>query len=105
MAAAANTLLTTATDVGAGSSVDLTVAKSQVSMAVVVNGTVTGGVVVLEASHDNTNWVKVGSVGPMATGTNRSCQLANGVYRYFRAHIVTAITGGGSVSATLMEAG
>lgn len=102
--AIAATLLTDATAVGAGSSTDLTVAKAHVSMTVVVNGTVTGGVVALEASHDNTNWVKVGSARSLRTGTNCSCNLTCGVFRYFRANIVTAIKGGGSVSATLMDA-
>lgn len=105
MAALANTLLTTATDTGPGSSADLLVAKARVSMTVVVNGTVTGGVVALEASQDGTNWVKVNSVGPLSTGVNRFCHLPVGAYRYFRANVVTAITGGGSVSATIMEAG
>lgn len=103
--AVATTMLTNATSAGAGTTADLLTAKANVSMSVFVTGTVTGGSVALQASQDGTNWITVGSAKALRTGNQRSCQLAGGVYRFFRANIVTAITGGGTVSATLMEAG
>lgn len=96
--------LTEATAVGAGTAVDFTTAVSRGTMVVVVNGTVTGGVVTLEASHDNTNWVKLEAMSPQ-TGFNQHLAPQRGAFRYWRANILVEITGGGSVTTTLMEAG
>lgn len=87
---------------GAGTTVDFLTAKSLVSMVVIAKGTVTGGVVAVEASHDGTNWVQLHAFAP-STGINSSFDLTRGAYRYYRANILSDITGGGSVDATLME--
>ena len=96
--------LTSVTLAGPGTTVDFLVAKAQVTAVVVVTDTVTGGLVALEASHDGTNWVYYGSVKPR-TGVNQPIVSNVGAFRYWRASVLSAITGGGSVSATLMEAG
>ena len=88
---------------GAGTTVDFTTAVARVSMVVIVTGEVTDGVVAMEASQDGTNWVKVEGVAP-STGFNQYAQPARGAFRYWRAHILADITGGGSVTATFMEA-
>ena len=89
---------------GPGTTIDFTVAKANVTAMVVVIGTVTGGTVAMEASHDGVNWVYYGSVNPR-TGVNQPLVTNVGAFRYWRANILVAIVGGGSVSATFMEAG
>lgn len=89
---------------GPGTTVDFMTAKAQVTAVVVVNGTVTGGVVAMEASHDGTNWVYYGSTNPR-TGVNQPLVTNVGAFRYWRANVLQEITGGGTVSTTFMEAG
>lgn len=96
--------LTGAATKGAGNAVDFLTAKRVVSMVVVPSGTVTGGQVAMEASHDGTNWVVVQVVDPLQ-GVNRSSHVIDGAYRYWRSNLTAAITGGGSVTTTFMEAG
>lgn len=96
--------LTSAASVGAGSTVDFTTAKSNIAMVVAVDGTVTGGVIAFEVSHDGVGWAKFIAIS-MNAGSNQAVGLDVGAYRYVRARIVSAITGGGSVTATFMEAG
>lgn len=90
--------------VGAGDTVDFTTAKRVVTMVLVPTGTVTGGQVAMEASHDGTNWVTHQVMTPL-DGSNSACNSTNGAYRYWRSSITSAITGGGSVTTTFMEAG
>ncbi len=87
-----------------GTTVDFTTAKANVSGVMGVTGTVTGGLVVLEASHDGTVWVNVASLVP-DTGINQFFSSPSGAFRYWRANITSAVVGGGTVSATFMEAG
>ena len=89
---------------GPGDTVDFVAAKSQVTAVVVVTGTVTGGLVAMEASHDGVNWVYYGSTTPR-TGVNQPIVTNVGAFRFWRANVLSPITGGGSVSATFMEAG
>jgi hypothetical protein len=96
--------LTTATAAGPGSTIDFTTAVSTASMILVSNGTITGGVVSVEASHDGTNWVKLDAYSPQ-TGFNQAFYQKGGGFRYWRANIIADIEGGGSVTATFMEAG
>lgn len=100
----ASASLTAVTDVGAGTTIDFTTAVSTASMVLVSNGTITGGVVSVEASHDSTNWVKLDGYQPQ-TGFNQSFYQKGGGFRYWRANILSAITGGGTVTVTFMEAG
>lgn len=101
--ALASTSLTDATS-GTGSTVDFTTAVRTVSMVVVANGTVRGGLVNMQASHDGTNWVTVG-LAHMQGGENFAVNFSGGAYRYWRASVGSAVTGGGTVTATFMEAG
>lgn len=98
-----STALSAVSEAGAGSAIDLLAAVSKVSMVVAPSGTITGGAVALEASHDNTTWVQLNVTN--MDGNPRAMHGSGGAYRYWRASVVSAITGGGTVSATLMEAG
>lgn len=100
----ASTTLTTATAVGNGTTVDFTNAKRNVTLFALVNGTVTSGVVDLQASQDGTNWVRLASTGNLATGVNQYLTLNGGAFRYFRGVVSEALVGGGTVTATLMYA-
>lgn len=91
-----------ASAVGAGSSADFSRAVARVTMVVIPTGAVTGGVVELEASQDNTNWVGMHITTPVQ-GDNVAVTATWAAFRYWRARISTAISGGGTVKATLME--
>lgn len=97
-------VLTGATGAGAGAAIDFTDAKSRVTMVLVPTGTITSGQVALEASHDNLNWVALYIFDARRTSVQYQT-ATHGAFRYYRANIIGAIVGGGSVSATLMEAG
>lgn len=101
---AATATLTTATAVGAGVTVDYANAKSDVTMAVIVTGTVATGVVRLEGSQDGVNWVKLADTAMLATGVNQQLTFSGGAFRWFRGNITETVTGGGTVAATLMFA-
>jgi hypothetical protein len=92
------------TAVGPGTVVDYLTAQRDVSMVMVVTGTVTGGLVAMEASQDNTNWVTMYVFGPR-TGRNDFHSSVKGAFRYWRTNVTSAITGGGSVTTTFMESG
>lgn len=71
-------------------------------MVVIPTGIVTGGQVELEGSQDNLNWVSMNIVTPAGRGpvavTTQLC-----AFRYWRARVTMAVTGGGTIKATLME--
>lgn len=98
----ASATLTTATAVSNGTTVDFTNAKRNVTLFALVNGTVTSGVVDLQASQDGSNWVRLASTGNLATGVNQYLTLNGGAFRYFRGTVSEVVAGGGSVTATLM---
>lgn len=100
----ASTTLTSASAIGAGTTVDFANAKKNVTLFALVNGTVTAGVVDLQASQDGTNWVRLASTGNLATGVNQYLTLDGGAFRYYRGTVSEALVGGGSVTATLMYA-
>lgn len=99
---AAMVTLTGATSVGAGTSADFGRAVARVTMVVIPTGTVTAGVVELEASQDNTNWVGMHITTPVQ-GDNVAVTATWAAFRYWRGRISTAIAGGGTVKVTLME--
>ncbi len=99
----AQTSLDNAKGATVGLAVDFTVAKKDVSCVVFTSGLVTGGIVSIEASHDSLNWVPMGSLAT-ADGRASSLDFSRGAYRYWRASILDPIKGGGTVSATFMEA-
>lgn len=88
---------------GVGSTVDFTAAVSNVSMVVAVSGTVSDGLVRMQASHNGTAWVTVG-LAHMQGGENFAVNFSGGAFRYWRASVRSAVTGGGTVTATFMEA-
>lgn len=100
---AAQSTLTTRAAVFNGATVDFADARGRVTMVVIPSGTVTAGLVAMEASQDGTNWVTLAVVDP-TFGVNQFHSNTAGAFRYWRGSIVSAITGGGNVSATLMEA-
>ena len=101
---AASATLAAASSVGAGTTIDFVRARSRVTAVVVPSGTITGGLVTLEGSQDNTNWVNVYVFSPL-TGRNEYYATTGGTsFRYWRCSVATAITGGGAVRATLMYA-
>jgi hypothetical protein len=96
----ASAALTNASAVGPGPTAD----ALNTSMVAVVSGDVTDGIVRLEASHDGINWVILEGIAPRSQGGINHCMTNKGAFRYWRANIVSEIIGG-TVSATLMEAG
>lgn len=91
-----------ASAVGAGSSADFNRAVARVTMVVIPTGTVTGGVVELEASQDNTNWVGMHITTPVQAD-NVAVTATWAAFRYWRGRISAAVTGGGTIKVTLME--
>lgn len=102
--AAASTSLTNATT-GDGTTVDFTTAKRNVSVVMIPSGDITGGTVAVEVSHDGTNWVQALVMHIALRPGNHSHDFSHGAYRYWRATVLADITGGGTVTATFMEAG
>lgn len=96
--------LTAATTVGPGATVDFATCVAHVSMVLVSNGKIDSGVVAVEASHDGTNWLKMEIHTPQ-TGFNQGYHGSVSAFRYWRSNILVEIAGGGSVTATFMEAG
>lgn len=84
-----------------GTTANFDMARSQVTAVVIPTGTITGGLVALEASQDNTNWVSVYVFAPVG-GRNDYHPMQNVAFRYWRCSIISAITGGGTIKVTLM---
>ena len=95
----------TATDTVNGTS---TASYRSIYLQIVPTGTVSSGVVIFEASNDNTNFISVALLDVNATGSLpvTTVSPATGVvrymegkthFRYFRARISTIIGGGGSL--------
>lgn len=100
---AAVTTLSAATT-GNGTSYDFGAARANISLAVVVNGTVTSGTVRLEGSHNGTDWILLNTSATLATGVNQDVSKTGIAYRFARGAIGTAVGGGGSVTVTVAGA-
>jgi hypothetical protein len=100
---AALTTLTAATT-GNGTSYDFGAARANISLAVVVNGTVTSGTVRLEGSHNGTDWILLNTSATLATGVNQDVSKTGIAYRFARGAVGTAVGGGGSVTVTVAAA-
>lgn len=88
--------------VASGVTVDFTTAKKNVTAVIVPSATLSGGIVTIEASQDNTNWVTQRVVD--VTGRENYAVHTQGVaFRYWRASVVRALSGG-TVRVTFMEA-
>lgn len=90
--------------VSSGASADFSSGRRDVSLVLAPTGVVTGGVVAVQASQDGTNWVTLHYWVPQ-TGLNLAYNNTHGAYRFWRASVIAAVTGGGSVTVTVMEAG
>ncbi len=101
--ATATTSLTAATT-GTGTSVDFGASKSNITMAILVTGTVTAGVMGMDTSQDGTNWVSDGTVN-LATNTNTMLTVSAEAWRFARARVTTNITGGATATCTIMAGG
>lgn len=88
---------------GDGATVDFLVAVRNVTMVAYTTGAITGGLVQIEASQDGVIWVPIRAVE--VSSRPRSVDLSGGAFRYWRATIQSAIVGGGTTTATFMEAG
>lgn len=86
---------------GAGTTVDFTTAKRNVTMVIIPSASLTAGVVLMEASQDSTNWVVLRTVDVTARG-NYSVTSSGGAFRYWRANVARTL-GGGTVDVTFME--
>lgn len=105
MASAIGDALLTNAITGAGAAIDFLTARRNVSVMMIPTGTITGGAVAIEVSHDNVNWAQAVMMHIALRPGIHSHDFSQGAYRYWRANIISDITGGGTVSATLMEAG
>jgi len=101
--AAAVTSLTAATT-GNGTAYDFGAARANITAAIVVNGTVTSGTVILQGSHNNTDWIPLVTSAALATGVNVDLSKTGVAYRFARAVVGTAIGGGGTVTVTIAGA-
>lgn len=88
---------------GTGSTVDFTTAKQNVSVVIRQTGTITGGAVTIESSHDSTNWVRRLMVHVALRDGHHSHDFFEGAHRYWRARVESNITGGGTVTVTFAE--
>jgi hypothetical protein len=98
----AQTSLSNATT-GTGTTVDFLVAKKTVTAVLVAGGTIAKGVVTIEASQDNVNWVALSHLA-LDQGVNVAASFAGQAYRYWRASVAVDLAGGGKVAVTFMEA-
>lgn len=86
---------------GTGTTVDFGSAGVNITMAILVTGTVTAGVMGIDTSQDGTNWVANGTVN-LTTSTNAMLSVSSEAWRYARARVTTNITGGATATCTLM---
>jgi hypothetical protein len=96
----AGTALTAQATTGAGSAVDFGSGRANVTLAITTSAGVSAGAVALELSHDQANWFRRTAVTTNTASTVFQ-DSAVGAWRYARANVTTAITGG-TVSATIM---
>lgn len=89
---------------GNGTTVDFTTAKNIVTCVISPSKGGLTGVVGVEASQDATVWVSMGSITVDRTPP-RSLEFKGAAFRYWRAVVISSVAGGGSVTATFMEAG
>lgn len=94
------TTLTAATT-GTGATVDFGTGTNDITMAIIVTGTVAAGTVALDVSHDGTNWVMF-STTTLTSNTNTKLTSSGEVWRYARGRVTVDITGGATVTCTIM---
>lgn len=87
---------------GTGATVDFGDARRTVSAVLSVSGTVTDGLVHVEASQDAVSWVSRATL-QVSDGSVQGCDFSTGAYRYWRAVLGRGASGGGTVKVTFME--
>lgn len=88
---------------GTGATVDFLAAKHRVTAIVGPKGVTTGGLVEIQGSHDGTVWAVLDTV-PLTSSRPFASTTAGGAFRYFRAVVISDVSGGGRVDVTFMEA-
>jgi len=91
------TALNAVTATGAGASRDLEKAFATFDVLLFTTGSPTTVTVVLEGSHDGTNWYQIGN--PAITLSTPHQLITGYVFRYVRANLIT-LTGGSSPTVT-----
>lgn len=86
---------------GTGATVDFGNPTSDMTAMIIVNGTVTAGVVTLDTSMDGTNWVANNLTTALLTGVNQKIDVTGEAWRFARARVSTTILGGGSVTVQI----
>lgn len=89
---------------GTGTTVDFARAQNDITMAIIVTGTVSAGVMALDVSQDGTNWIQF-STANLTTSTNTKLTATGEAWRYARGRVTTNITGGATATCTLMSGG
>lgn len=81
--------------VGAGTALDGLTVRSSAVIAVTTSSGVSAGDVQLEGSLDGANWYALGSAVSTSTASSTSATVVtDSLFRYVRAAVTTAITGG-----------
>lgn len=94
--------LNAASAAGPGTTVDFTAAKRNVTAVLVPSASLTSGIVLVEASQDNVNWVVLKTV-ELTARSNFAVPLQGVAFRYWRVNVARSV-GGGTLRATFMEA-
>jgi len=90
---------------GPGAALDGLVIRTTGVMGVTSSASVSAGSVQAQTSLDGTNWVNAGSaVSTTTAGTVFTPVVVTGAFRYIRATVATAVTGG-TISATVGVSG
>lgn len=100
---APQTSLAAVTTTGAGTSIDLGATYKSTTVHVVIAGTPTAAVVVLEGSLDGTNWFTL-AAATYSSSASFAAFSANQPVRYVRANCTTYNVAGGSVTARIAAA-
>jgi hypothetical protein len=87
--------LTAVSATGPGLALDAVVCRGNAVMTVTTSAGVSAGSVQCQGSLDNVNWVNVGTAVTTSTASTTTAVIATSqFYRYYRANVATAITGG-----------
>jgi hypothetical protein len=118
--------LTAVSAAGAGLVLDNVGVRNNHNVVVTTNGTVTGGKVQLQGSQDNVNWINLlydpGTATQISAQSSVVLPIGPGVpagqqipiflgisqlspFRFLRANVITAIAGGGTITAWVASAG
>lgn len=89
---------------GNGTTIDFATAKNTVTCVIGPSKGGLTGVIGVEASQDSSIWVPMGSIA-VDRDPPRSLEFRGVAFRYWRAVVISNVGGGGTVTATFMEAG